>query len=1135
MDEEKKAPDNTPNKNSKLDILNLFKPRFKETGTKIIKNFELDVNFADALNDMRVKALQKEKDEILVSKSTDPKERFKDGVKQFKLSHDDLKKKVEQSAIICNIILLITAIIISVMVINYPLHSRIFSQIIFLMPALSLIFLLLTLTARWGYYNYCLRNKAMIKFKTWVKTPQNWLPSATLTKVKMIVFVGLMSLSFQNTNAFADSSSSSCTSSSSSDVVGTFTLPCDQDVYKNMLEKIFPNVTPLGTPAITASGESSATSSDGATALADSFQAFLAVLMSLAMSGLAFHMISTLVSVAHEGSMISQRWSVVWSPIRIFFGAGALAPFIKGYCIAQVLVLYCALWGGSLANIMWTAYVDGLTSPSVQATSMPNLQGSFSKLASELACWESLNAYGDSSDTNLPTSLPKLEMSGDSGSFASINKSIYFKYQSSQEGGSDPIWALYSVNFGPVCGSMTVKVLTNGIYSKYGQAVKQSINNFITTNDQKMSTYAKASIQGEQTTDQLSEVSSTLASSYNTALTSWGSGISSLVSSINSEDGSMSSFIQDSKTYGWATAGVYYMNLSRMQERTNEIIEAGSEISSVPGNAMSDGYKIENANLSGTMGGDTYKTLQQQVSSVLNGENTTTQSIDSASSSLSSAAKGGNIDGLNVNTNTTILSDSDNILGTVSDWIGTMLGKVFVLFFNVTGSNASSSYSTVSGSELQQMVEFGYNLIAVAEAIFLPFAMAKIAGGLMSLAKWGAALLAAPETMGASLVAAAGTSALSNIIGKLSGPIVSAFMGLCGVLLIAGIVHAYILPMMPYIHFSMFVMSMVIFVVEAMIAAPLWAFIHIKLNGQELIGHEQRTGYMLIFNLFLRAPLGMFGLFLSLSIFDVMIFFLKLTFYPAVYSGQDMTAATSAGSNNLGLIGTVVMLFMMTYLHFIIAMRSFELISELPNRVAKWFGAQAVETEHGIGKQLGSFMAGQVASQMAGKIMGAVGGSPSAGGGQNTGTASSLTNKDASSPVGPNDGSSPAGPSGPSGLGGGSGSTPLGGRSGGGSSGGSSRSPSGTLKSTLSSASGKNSMKQSIANKANTSGTQLSDGHQSAINDFVDQLGNDLNDESITDDEKEKMTTDSGIEERLTRSNVPDVLRAHIKSALMGD
>jgi len=1129
MDEEKKAPDNTPIKNNKLDILNLFKPRFKETGKKIIKNFELDVNFADALNDMRVKALQKEKDEILISKSTDPKERFKDGIKQFNLSNEDIKKKAEQSAIICNIMFLITAVIISLIVINYPLHARIFSQIIFLMPSLSLIFLLLTLTARWGYYNYCIRNKAMMKFKTWVKTPQNWLPSATLTKVKMIVFIGLMSLSFHNTNAFADSSSSSCTSSSSSDVVGTFTLPCDQDVYKNMLEKIFPNVTPLGTPAITASGESSATSSDGATALADSFQAFLAVLMSLAMSGLAFHMISTLVSVAHEGSMISQRWSVVWSPIRIFFGAGALAPFIKGYCIAQVLVLYCALWGGSLANIMWTAYVDGLTSPSVQATSMPNLQGNFSKLASELACWESLNAYGDSSDTNLPTSLPQLALSGDSGSFASIDKSIYFKYQSSQEGGSDPIWALYSVDFGPLCGSMTVKVLTNGIYAKYGQSVKQAINTFITTNDQKMSTYAKASINGQQTTEQLSQVSSTLVSSYNTALNSWGSGISSLVSSINSEDGSMSSFVQDSKTYGWATAGVYYMNLSRMQERTNQIIEAGSEISAVPGNSMSDGYKIENSNLSGTMGGDAYKTLQQQISGVLSGENTTTQTVDSASSSLSSAAKGGNIDGLNVNTNTMFVTDSDNVLGKISNWIGTMLGKVFVLFFNVTGSNASSSYSTVSGSELQQMVEFGYNLIAVAEAIFLPIALIKM--GVLGKAAliFGKTITEGP----AGFISGLGESAVATALGKLVGPVISAIMGLCGVLLIAGIVHAYILPMMPYIHFSMFVMSMVIFVVEAMIAAPLWAFIHIKLNGQELIGHEQRTGYMLIFNLFLRAPLGMFGLFLSLSIFDVMIFFLKLTFYPAVYSGQDMTAATSAGSNNLGLIGTVVMLFMMTYLHFIIAMRSFELISELPNRVAKWFGAQAVETEHGIGKQLGSFMAGQVASQVAGKIMGAVGGAPGESkSGQNGGTASAYTTKDPSSPTGPNDGSSPGGasggPSGPSGLGGGS--TPSGSGSG-----GSSRSPSGTLKSTLSSSSGKNSIKQSIANKANTSGTPLSDDHQSAISNFVDQLGDDLNDESITDSDKEKMTTDSGIEERLTLANVPDVLRAHIKSALKGD
>ena len=116
----------------------------------------------------------------------------------------------------------------------------------------------------------------------------------------------------------------------------------------------------------------------------------------------------------------------------------------------------------------------------------------------------------------------------------------------------------------------------------------------------------------------------------------------------------------------------------------------------------------------------------------------------------------------------------------------------------------------------------------------------------------------------------------------------------------------------------------------ALVAAPLWAFFHIRMDGQEFVDQVQRPGYMIAFNLILRPVLMIFGLMLGYLVFGSMLWFVNYTFLPV--------SASLGQTSSVGIVGAVVLIILMSYLDFQIAMRSFHLITEIPERVSRWFG-----------------------------------------------------------------------------------------------------------------------------------------------------------------------------------------------------
>ncbi|NUB04645.1 DotA/TraY family protein [Azospirillum sp. Vi22] len=178
--------------------------------------------------------------------------------------------------------------------------------------------------------------------------------------------------------------------------------------------------------------------------------------------------------------------------------------------------------------------------------------------------------------------------------------------------------------------------------------------------------------------------------------------------------------------------------------------------------------------------------------------------------------------------------------------------------------------------------------------------------------------------MGGLLRAALAGSA-SKVISGIFGFLTSALI----VLLIVDAVYAFVLPLMPYVMRFLFVAGMLILTVEAVITVPLWAFFHIRMDGREFVDQVQRLGYMIMFNLLLRMPLAMLGLFFSYLVLDALAWFIHQTF---------IAAAAVTSTRGYGIIGLLTLMIMVVYLHYQAAIRSFGLITQVPDRVSRWFG-----------------------------------------------------------------------------------------------------------------------------------------------------------------------------------------------------
>lgn len=215
-------------------------------------------------------------------------------------------------------------------------------------------------------------------------------------------------------------------------------------------------------------------------------------------------------------------------------------------------------------------------------------------------------------------------------------------------------------------------------------------------------------------------------------------------------------------------------------------------------------------------------------------------------------------------------------------------------------------------------------------------------------------------------IALSGVFGVVSIMPQLSTSFSAAagfFSTIAGVGLLIGFILFYIIPFMPFLYFFFAIGGWAKSIFEAMVAMPLWALAHLRIDGDGIPGEAAIGGYHLIFEIFIRPILIVFGLLAAISIFAAMVKILNEIFYLAIsnLSGHDPLENTAcfktpAGSTiggeefdgipdkadlkdaYRGPVDEFFFTILYTIIVYMISSSCFKLIDMIPNTILRWMG-----------------------------------------------------------------------------------------------------------------------------------------------------------------------------------------------------
>jgi conjugal transfer/type IV secretion protein DotA/TraY len=651
--------------------------------------------------------------------------------------------------------------------------------------------------------------------------------------------------------------------------------------------------------------EPSGSSSTGTTTdvLEPLFQIFNSILFAIGAGMMCWHTVVGMVATAHQGKVLGDRWHTIWAPLRVIWGVGNLAP-VKGYCMAQILVINLLLAGYSLANLVWNGYVDEFTSNSpTGAMIVPPAVDATQSFAAEVlqaeTCYAVISGYQQASQGSWN---PSNSLSGRPTVPASA-PSVLGALTSDQ---SAVVW-----DYGPVCGVLKMPLsqesalaLTQANNSSSSQpnlsteftayqtfdaaryaAVSAFISQvrsgglpaFLASGVTCCSTSTTPSSGQANTQQAFADVQAVMAAAgtMNNSIATAAQQLSTSMAGAATAE-----FRSSAESLGWASAGAMNYTIARMSTQVTDHVTG----------ALPVAESVNPAALSSDQTSEAVIALNSAMAklSVL-----ITNQKDTAAISNSALELGGD-------------SSSDpvtKVLKPLSDNISTDLTK-------------SLSLNTVA--PMTSMMELGNDVLSDSWKAIGIYTAARVAAaaGADVLTVLGTKVAAAiPDGIREGLKAAGGFI-MMNI----------------GIVMAFGALNAYILPMVTYFIWTFAVLGCACYAIEVVVAAPIAAFMHIRFDGQEFVNQEQKTIYSIIFNAFLRPTVLLFGLIASNMIFAVMAGYVNGTFSVAMIASQ--------GDNMIGIVGIFVMLGMLMYLHYQLAVRSAALIHEVPRMVSHILGAQ---------------------------------------------------------------------------------------------------------------------------------------------------------------------------------------------------
>lgn len=704
---------------------------------------------------------------------------------------------------------------------------------------------------------------------------------------------------------------------------------------------------------------------------------------------LFYTVLTVVMRAATEGSFMGQGKNTLFIFVRVAFGIGLLLPMPgSGYSAMQEVVMFVVKQSVGVANLTWNKALDYIdiggsiyTPPdSNNKISATNNLNDVNKVVAAAACM-SYNAYYSQLQTN-SNNLPQ----GDNSIFSTgeITRAPTYHIVGNQINFPETVDARPEST---ACGSFSWANDATGQGMVQQAAIQQVVQDIQGPTDEWGRLAAKEAVGDKVTEDEKQAADAAMVSAMTNAAIDYSNITMPLRFKAQTDmDSGRRAFIANAKSDGWMFAGRYYWDMLTAMTPLDDSAKNATGIAAT--NGVSPDYsKLLNHDTSAM--GDLYDTIDGSVSPL------DKQYTDDQGQSQSGSYK-------QRITNQFAEYDAgsgtgggfyDETMSGVRD--SSFTGAILSLVFGGFGGLINDMWHP-SQNPIFWLHHIGVDCMEIFVQVWIG---SLVSVGIISLST---GLCSAIQSTGASFQA---------VVGWLK-PIL---FGLTSVLLIAGIMLGYYLPLYPYFVFMFGVVGWLITVVETMVAAPMVCLGLTHPEGHDFLGKAEQA-LMLLLNVFIRPVLMVIGLIVAMVMMYVTLRILNAGFVGILQDttqsflnssltghvtsgagstssasisgggigGAITTAAAAAGASSLGsglivggletgvltaaiMIIVLIPILLLIYgvtLYEVVSM-VFSLIHVLPDRISRWIGMQQEqsETQQRIGQAKGNL------SQSAGNVL----------------------------------------------------------------------------------------------------------------------------------------------------------------------
>lgn len=724
------------------------------------------------------------------------------------------------------------------------------------------------------------------------------------------------------------------------------------------------------------------------------FKTFNTMVLSVAALIVLYVTIVGIMKTAQEGEFLGKNWNSLWVPIRMVIGIASLVPSPSGYCAIQIVVMWIIVQGIGAADVLWRTvlvYSDVAGSPVAQV-GVPGvgISPQMRLLFQSLTCQETAHLNSSYPDTGVGSYY----CSGRSSAFCNSSASQYRNIsgdQSMSVGAQPKVMA----GFSPSDYTKIYKIGPEGKCGALAYCDAQLACTYPVGPGQQNTSARKILCDAcnaqkdtlQQSVDTLSKIAAQFASA-DLSFRLWAANKAEAPEGVLaycrakgiSEDGccirpltltpfspnaqelqkcqiSAGTFPQNGDTAAdlnnttvtnllWpylikpnlgessnfinVVANNYVSTISAvlMEALGNQSTVIQSDIlreASESGWIFAGAYYYQLAQSNDKLRGNTLPVLAVQAGS---GLGSGYRSNYTAASYLASATVAGRTDAFSSSMPPELSS-----LSQLSDQANSSAQWLMNGLMGMMGSEGAGQRQTNPLASLQSI---GSTILVVAQVLF----------GIMMIVILPLALIGniTPSVLGTFITNPIGPTLTTLVV--ILAPLIMLVMG---ALFIFGATLAIYVPLIPYMVYVMGVIAWFILVIEAMIAAPIVALGILSPSGHHEILGKSEQALLLLFGIFLRPSLMVFGLMAAMLLAIVVVTMINASF----------AGVTASIYQNPGLLEAI--LFLCAYVGIVIAAlnKCFSLIHVIPDQVLRWIGhAGGREGGEGVSEMLGGAKGG---------------------------------------------------------------------------------------------------------------------------------------------------------------------------------